>query len=87
MLEKIQEMAPLFKKHAFWDTQPVQKGFEQFNVPVSFPFSPLRALKSVPSKRRKLKMLTPIQLNFQKDSSGPISTFMMKKRLRKSIPC
>jgi glycylpeptide N-tetradecanoyltransferase len=35
MLEKIQEMAPLFKPHAFWDTQPVQKGFEHFNAKVS----------------------------------------------------
>jgi len=30
MLEKIKEMAPLFQPHAFWDTQPVQKGMENF---------------------------------------------------------
>ena len=34
MLEQIQEMAPLFQKHKFWDNQPVQKGFEHFTQKV-----------------------------------------------------
>lgn len=57
-------MAPLFKPHAFWDTQPVQKGFEQFEIKVRLDSEFYQVQKPGPIEEKKVEDIdtNPIKL-------------------------